>query len=310
MEWYNKTLAVTFGELNDPNPDASGDTIGMKVMSKPNYDKLSRLAKINILRPGKGLDHPALIEYESLPTRFKERFKMIWGDPYALIKESMMKDDVVTDRRARDFYAEFLLPDGTHIPDEFQDEYVQNASVLNLLISIIKNMQAKRRMYNNSTPIDFSTIHDTSEKLRLNPGHTLPKSSARLRAKMNEYKKVGYSCLISGKLGNKNTVKITEEGGTFLVMQKRRRVPVMSDKQIFLEYNRVADNYGWKQLESVESVTNFLNAPENMQRWYDAVHGELKAFRKFGYKFKTILPDLRDALWYGDGTKLNLYYKA
>jgi len=96
----------------------------------------------------------------------------------------------------------------------------------------------------------------------------------------------------------------------FLIMQKRRRVPVMSDKQIMLEFNRVAPNYGWKQLKSVESVTNFLNAPENMQRWYDAVYGELKSFRKFGYKFKTILPEIRDALWYGDGTKLNLYYKA
>lgn len=303
-------MTVTFSELSEPNPGASEDVMGLSVMSVPNYKWHLKQGNFRVLRPGKGLGNPALIEYESLPTRFKERFKMIWGDPYALIKESMMKDDVVTDRRARDFYAEFLLPDGTHIPDEFQDEYVQNASVLNLLISIIKNMQAKRRMYNNSTPIDFSTIHDTSEKLRLNPGHTLPKSAARLRAKMNEYKKVGYSCLVSGKLGNKNTVKITEEGGTFLVMQKRRRVPVMSDKQIMLEYNRVADNYGWKQIDSVESVTNFLNAPENMQRWYDAVHGELKAFRKFGYKFKTILPDLRDALWYGDGTKLNLYYKA
>lgn len=310
MEWYNKKLAVTFSELTEANPVASGEATDISVMSVPNYDWHSRQGNINILRPGKGLGHPALVDYESLPARFKERFKLIWGDPYALIKESMMKDDVVTDRKARDYYADFLLPDGTHIPDEFQEEYTQNASVLNLLISMIKNMEAKRRMYNNRTPVDFSAIHSTSEKLRINPGHTLPKSAARLRSKINEYKKAGYVCLISGKLGNTNTVKITEEGGTFLVMQKRRRVPVMSDYQIMLEFNRVAPNYGWKLLESVESVTRYLNAPENTQRWYDAVYGELKAFRKFGYKFKTILPEVRDALWYGDGTKLNLYYKA
>lgn len=315
MEWYNKKLAVTFSELTEANPEASEDAAGLSVLSVANYKWHTRKGNITVLRPGKGLDHPALIEYESLPARFKERFKLIWGDPYTLIKESMMKDDVVTDRDARDFYSEHLLPDGTYIPDEFQEEYTQNASVLNLLISMMKNMQAKRRMYNNRTPIDFKTIHHTSEKLRINPGHTLPKSAARLRQKMNEYKKtvngkLNYSCLISGKLGNTNTVKITEEGGMFLIMQKRRRVPVMSDYQIMLEYNRVASNYNWKQLKSVESVTRFLNAPENVQRWYDAVYGELKAFRKFGYKFKTILPEVRDALWYGDGTKLNLYYKA
>lgn len=310
MEWYKKSLAVTFSELTEPNPNAKDDAIGLTVLRVPNYKKLTRLKRITILRNGKGLDHPALIEYESLPVRFKERFKLIWGDPYENIKESIMKDDIVIDRMARDFFAEYLLPDGTHIPDEFQEEYTLNASVLNLLLSMIKGMRAQRRMYNNRTPINFSSIHETSERLRINPGHTLPKSAARLRAKMNEYKKKGYSCLISGKLRNTNPVKISDEGGMFLIMQKRRRVPVMSDKQIWMEYNRVAPNYGWKKLDSVESVTNFLNAPENEQRWYDAVYGELKAFRKFGYKFKTILPDLRDALWYGDGTKLNLYYKA
>ena len=308
-------MAVTFKELTEPNPEATGEAAGLTVMSKPNYDYCSRQGSINILRPGKGLNHPALVEYESLPARFKDRFKLIWGDPYALVKESMMKDDIIIDRHAREFYSEYILKDGTRMQDEFVEEYTMNASVLNLLLSMMKNMKASRRMLNNSTPIDFSTIHETSERLRRNPGHTLQKSEARLRNTMNQYKKkkdgrYNYEYLISGKLGNTNTVKITGEGGTFLVMQKRRRVPVMSDMQIMLEYNRVAPNYGWKQLESVESVTNFLNAPENVQRWYDAVHGELKAFQKFGYKFKTILPDKRDSLWYGDGTKLNLYYKA
>lgn len=315
MEWHNKILAVTFKELTEPNPEAAEDAAGMKVIGAGNYYKLTNTGEINVLRPGKGLDHPALVEYESLPPRFKERFKLIWGDPYELIKESMMKDEVITDRRARDFFAVYLLPDGTHIPDEFQREYTQNASVLNVLLDMMKNMRVQRRMLNNHTPIGFSSIHETSEKLRAATGHTLPAGEATLRVKINKYKKkhdgrYNYECLVSGKLGNTNTLKITEEGGMFLVMQKRRRVPVMSDEQIMLEYNRVAPNYKWKKLRSVESVTNFLNAPENMQRWFDAVYGELKAFRKFGYKFKTILPDKRDTLWYGDGTKLNLYYKA
>lgn len=303
-------MAVTFRELTSHNPEADEDAAGMTVMSVANYKWHTKQGNINIIRPGKGLDHPALVEYDSLPPRFKERFRIIWGDPYDVIKESMMKDDVVIDRTARDYFVQYLLPDGTHIPDEFQEEYTQNASVMNVLIDMMKNMKAQRRMLNNHTPINFSAIHDTSEKLRVTTGHTLPGSEARLRAKINEYKKKGYKCLISGKLRNTNTLKITPEGGIFIIMQKRRRVPVMSDYQIMLEYNRVAPNYGWKQLVSVESVTRFLNAPENVQRWYDAVYGELKAFRKFGYKFKTILPEVRDALWYGDGTKLNLYYKA
>jgi hypothetical protein len=310
MEWYNKTLAITFSELTEPNPDAKEGAIGISVMSVANYNWHSRRGNINILRSGKGLGRPALIEYESLPARFKERFKLIWGDPYDLIKESMMKNDIVTDCRAREFYADYLLPDGTHIPGKFQEEYTRNASVLNLLIEILNYRKAMRKAMQNPQSGVWETIYGTVDKLRLDPGHTLPESRARLRDKINEYKKRGYVCLISGKLGNTNPEKITEEGGTFLVMQKRRRVPVLTDAQIMEEYNRVAPNYGWKKLESVSSVTKYLNAPENVQRWYDAVYGELKAYQKFRYKFRTVLPEYRDALWYGDGTKLNLYYKA
>ncbi|HBG41159.1 MAG TPA: kinase [Porphyromonadaceae bacterium] len=309
-DWHNKILAVTFKELTTPNPEAKDGAVGMSVISESNYKWHVRQGNIKVIRSGKGLGNPALIEYESLPMRFKDRFLMIWGDPYELVEESMMKDEIIIDRKARKFYEEHLLPDGTHIPDEFQAEYVQNASVLNLLIEMLNHRKAMRKALNNGMRGVWSTIYGTVDKLRNNPGHTLPKSRARLRDKINEYKKKGYECLVSGKLGNTNTVKITEEGGTFLVMQKRRRVPIMSDEQILLEYNRVAPAYNWKQLESVASVTNYLNDPENMQRWYDAIHGELKAYQKFGYKFKTCLPSLRDALWYGDGTKLNLYYKA
>lgn len=310
MDWYNKILTVTLSELTEPNPDAKGEAAGLVVMSVANYKKQIREGKLNVVRSGKGLGNPALIEYDSLQSRFKELFKLIWGDPYTLVEESMMKDEIITDNKAKRFYATHELPDGSTIPDEFQDEYVQNASVLNVLIEMLNHRKAMRKAMQNGASGLWETIYVTVDKLRKSPGHTLPRSRARLHDKINEYKKNGYVCLVSGKLGNKNTVKITEEGGTFLVMQKRRRVPVMSDSQILTEYNRVAEGFGWKKLESVASVTNYLNEPENVQRWYDAVYGELKAHQKFGYKFRTSLPEFRDALWYGDGTKLNLYYKA
>ena len=43
--------------------------------------------------------------------------------------------------------------------------------------------------------------------------------------------------------------------------------------------------------------------------WYDAVYGENAARLKFGRKQRTKLPTRRDSLWYGDGTRLNLYYQ-
>lgn len=66
---------------------------------------------------------------------------------------------------------------------------------------------------------------------------------------------------------------------------------------------------GLKELKSLSGMKSWLNSEGIMPLWYDAVYGEQAARQKFGRKHRTILPTQRDALWYGDGTKLNLYYR-
>lgn len=301
-------MCVDVHELTSScNSPLGGEAVA--IMSLSNYKKLSMTGKLTVVRPGKGAGNYALIAYDSLPLKYQKSYDEKYGNPYDNYKESMVLSDIVTDNEARKFFATWEN-DGVTIPDELQDEYSRNADVLNLLISMLAKCRKMRNATQVSTQGMWESIYGTVDRLRVNPGHTLPENRARLRDKINAYKKDGYQVLISGKLGNKNTIKITEDAGMFLVMKKRCRVPVMSDKQIWLEFNRVAKNYGWKELRNEQSVTNYLNAPENMQRWYDAVYGELKAHQKFGYKFHTQLPEYRDALWYGDGTKLNLFYKA
>ena len=56
-------------------------------------------------------------------------------------------------------------------------------------------------------------------------------------------------------------------------------------------------------------MKNYLNDPAVMPMWYAAVHGMQKWKEKYCAKLKTTLPQMRDSLWYSDGTKLNLYYK-
>ena len=56
-------------------------------------------------------------------------------------------------------------------------------------------------------------------------------------------------------------------------------------------------------------MKKWLNSPAVEPLWYDAVYGEQAARQRYGRKHKTALPTRRDTLWYGDGTKLNLYYR-
>lgn len=281
---------------------------GEAVVSKSNYDKLVGRGRINVLRPGRGLGSYALIEYRSLPERFRSRFESKYGNPEKIMKQE--KAALPTDSEAQRFYHDHLLPNGEHLPEEKQSEYTLNARVLNALTEMLRTQKAMRRACNNNTPVIWSNIFASAEELRAAYGHTLPKSEARLRDKLRQYAKEGYACLVSGKFCNSNTLKITKAAGRQIVALRRCRVPVYTTKQLFEEFNRIAARRGWKPLASQTSLVQYLERPEVKPLWYDAVYGELAAKQLFARRNKTEMPTMRDSLWYGDGTKLNLFYKA
>ena len=281
---------------------------GEAVMSRSAYDHLVTRGRINVLRPGKGLGSYALIEYRSLPERFRIRFEEKYGDPEKTMKQDEMP--LASDAEARRFYHDHLLPNGEHLPEEKQEEYTLNARVLNALRDMLETQKTMLRAYGNHKPVIWSNIFAAAEELRDAYGHTLPKSEARLRDKLRQYRKEGYVCLVSGKFCNANTLKITKAAGRQIVALRRCRVPVYTTKQLFEEFNRIAERRGWKPLASQSSLVQYLERPEVKPLWYDAVYGELAAKQLYARRNKTEMPTMRDSLWYGDGTKLNLFYKA
>ena len=301
MELYRNILAVTVEELTS---DIDGDA----VMSYANYQKLSTRKAFNLLRTARGLGHYALIEFASLPARFKAKFIAKYGDPEKIIRKE--SETMKMDENAIEFFDSYRLPDGSYLKSEKKDEYVANASVLNLLLERANRQRSCRNMSGNTTPLNWEAIYKECEQLRDEVGHTLPRNTSRLREKMRLYKAEGYECLVSGRLCNSNTVKITPEAGRYIVALKRSRVRVYTDVQIFEEYNRVAPDRGWKTLKSHSSITAYLDRPEVKCLWTDAVYGELVAKQRYGYQHSTELPSQSDLLWYGDGTKVNLYYKV
>lgn len=282
---------------------------GERIMSRKNYDALVMRKRLNILRPGKGLDSYALIEWTSIPERFKEKYIAKYGDPEQKIMEK--EQELKYDTEAEAYFADKAKDEiGFELKSEKIKEYSMNASVLNRLIERIQIQKLNRNKCGNSTPIAWDGIVAESERLRAQSGHTLPKSAARLQDKIRQYRKEGYRCLISGKLCNMNTVKITDEAGERLIALKSSLTPRYTNHQIWEQFNKEAVEKGWKQLKSPSSVTQFLERTDVKWRWYDAVYGEHAAKQKYSRQNVTVMPTRRDSLWYGDGTKLNLYYKA
>ncbi len=280
---------------------------GEAVMSRSTYDWNVKKGNLTVLqRACRG--KKALIEYRSLPERFRVRFEAKYGDPAKIMKQE--KTALPADVEAQRFFHDHVLPNGEHLPSDKQEEYTINARVLNALLEMFNTQKAMRRACNNNTPVIWSNLFRAAEELREAYGHTLPKSEARLRDKIRQYKRAGYGCLVSGKFCNDNTLKITKAAGRQIVALRRCRVPVYTTKQLFEEFNRIAERRGWKPLASQSSLVQYLERPEIKPLWYDAVYGELAAKQLFARRNKTEMPTMRDSLWYGDGTKLNLYYKA
>lgn len=304
MEYYNRTLCVTFEELTGgDNPIIQSGTLRLNVWR----------GNIQSARQGKGEGNYALYVYESLPIKYRLAFEDRYGKPEDILKAQELKDTVRMDEKARDFYEAFeydLNGVRTTLDIKLIDEYTTNASVLSMLLNRLNELKATTHALGGGRRGDlWDIIFTQSEKLRAVTGHTLPKNLARLKDRMNRFKKEGYRSVISGKIGNSNTLKITEEAKRRLIALKRSRVPVLTDSQIFEAFNGEAEERGWKPLKSIRSLKTWLDSPAVEPLWHDAVYGEMSAHQKFERRHKTALPTMRDALWYGDGTKLNLYYR-
>ena len=103
-QFVNGKILVTVQELTDASS-------GQPVMTYSNYQKLAQRGRFMMVRPGKGLDHYALIDYQTLPTRFKERFCAIYGDPEKTMEE-MRQEPLRMDPDARSYYEGYELADG------------------------------------------------------------------------------------------------------------------------------------------------------------------------------------------------------
>ena len=304
MEYYNRTLCVTYEELT------GGD---MPVIAPATLRQNMRRGNIACARSGKGEGRYALYVYASLPVKYKMIFEAKYGHPEDVMQEQELRAWVTEDSEARAFYESFeyeLNGIQTRLSQKLIDEYTTNASVLGCLRAYMNKLSSTRHALGSGRQSDlWSVVLTQSERLRGVTGHTLPGNLSRLKSKLSAYKRDGYGALISGKVGNRNTLKLTKDAQRRLIALKRSKVPVYTDSQIFEQFNQECKGKGWKPLKSLRSLVQWYQRADVQPLWWDAVHGELASHQRFVRRHQTALPTLRDALWYGDGTKLNLYYR-
>ena len=179
------------------------------VLTKHNYDRLLQRGAINVVRRGcKGT--PALVEYESIPERFKnEIVKLLGGDPYKKVKHTRFEDNLMPDPSAAEFYRGYKLPDGRNLPESNQQQYLAEAEILNALNRLVGSQTARRRALGGNNTGIWAKASELLQRIDKNRyPHNLPTNERRLKQKYNDFIKVGYESLVSKKFGNDNSRKV------------------------------------------------------------------------------------------------------
>jgi hypothetical protein len=178
------------------------------IMSYDNYKNLARRNQLTVARPGKGLGSYALVEMESLPSRYQEKVRAKYGDERSESLRDRFREKYRFSATARAFYTNYRFEDGSALPADYVDEYTRNASVIEAVRRLMADTSAMRRSMQGK-PMTWDETATAIEFYRKEPGHTLPTSLSRFKQKAREYEKEGPVALISKKFGNQSARKVT-----------------------------------------------------------------------------------------------------
>ncbi len=270
MEFYGNTLCISARELVDGG-----------IVSASNYRNWVSRKRVNVVRRGGGASGSyALVAVDSLPSAYKAKVE----EKYPGGKETMLRGWITSnyemDQSAIAFFHS-REQTGLDLGEDKIREYIINASVLNCCIKLYERARDSQKLFGGK--YNWDMMAKTIETLREEFGHTLPASTLRFRKKVNEYQRLGYGCLISGKFGNQSARKVDHKTERLIL-----GIAVLPNKpfntnvhEMYLSFvtgeldvydpetgelfnpDDYTDKQGEPKTLSESTITNVLNKPKN-----------------------------------------------
>ena len=132
MEYYNNKLCITQAELTDG------------IVSKSLIDWWNSNGKVDRVRRGCN-NSPALYAVDSLPLKYKTEVYRRYPDLKVQAESKPFVESIEPDGAALHFYQSYQLPDGRFLPTEKQNEYANNAAILNAFRTILERSDSQHR---------------------------------------------------------------------------------------------------------------------------------------------------------------------
>lgn len=280
----------------------------LDIMSESNYKQLCSRGLLRKVVTAGGLNNPAKVDFDSIPERFKIQIVKKLGYPPKKNTQNLILNHYNDDYEAQDFYANYLLDDYRTLPAATQQEYTINAQMLQAIDYYIKEMVTFRKSRGGKSALTkiWEDAALASEDVKEQIGHTLPKSVRRLKEKLDEFKKEGYSALISENFGNKKAAKVKDSQQEAVLRELLRKWQNFDNVQIADQYNAVAKALGWDTI-SDSTVANFRKKNKMLIIPYNSGLKTLNNNIKMQVKRKA--PEFPMAYWTLDGWKCELLYQ-
>ena len=300
MEYYGKMWCISARELVDGG-----------IVSQSNYQNWVNRKRIDVVRRGGGASGQyALVAVDSLPRDYRAKVDALYPNAKLTHLVCWVRSNYEIDQSAVAFFHSREQA-GLDLPPEKIKEYVVNASVLNCCIRLYERAATAQKMFGGK--YNWDEMAASIKALQMELGHTLPASTLRFRKKVNEYKREGYGCLISGKFGNQSARRVDWKTERLILS-----LAVLPNKP----YNTTThDNYisfvcgeldvydlktgelmnpddfvdkktGEPKVLSESTITNYLNKPANkllieqrLMSWTTYMHEQMPHVHRHGGDF-------------------------
>lgn len=298
MEYYNNRLCISHQDLIDSS-----------ILKESNIKQLLIRGQIERLRRG-CRNTPALYAVDTMPHRYKvEVYKR-----YTLEEEKkasdMFLDNIELDAKAVNYFFEYRLDNGRHLPTDTQVLYSNNASILNAFTKILAESDSHRSKLNKKRIARkdfFAKAVDSLGRISDIWCHSLPMSPRVLNRCYKEYMEKGYSSLISKKYSNSNASKVltSEQESTLLRFLSHENN--LNNSQVASYYNAIAEAKSWDLLTE-KSVENYRKRNKLI---VDGNRLGVSNFRNMKtMQIKRVRPSRGLLYWTLDGWDCELLYQA
>lgn len=256
-------------------------------------------------RACKGVE--ATFYYDSFPLRYREMIKAV----YPTIEEMAKKDRsfvsrVKEDERARDFFRNYIVSEGRHLPQDKQDEYVANASVLNAIKEMMEETISARKGKPLKKTQFWSKVSEFLPSVAAVWPHSLPEYPTRLRDRYKLYIQQGYESLIHKGFCNKSAALVVSEEQQSLLMILLGDRRNLDNEQVRALYNTMAKKMEWAEI-STSTVANWREKYE--LNTFAGRRGENAFNNVKAMQHRRSRPSSAMLMWSADGWDVELLYQ-